>query len=118
MELIHKNTLNGDGLMPIITISPTLAEVAETYQSAVSRGLPPAKSVQDRFGLPRTTATKKIKKARESGLLPDDTRPKHSRKLVDVADALGVNPDDLRDAILAHAAGDLRVLPPHARTQA
>lgn len=81
--------------MPGTIAPPSLDEIAETYQEAISLGLPPAKSVESKFSLPRTTASKKIRKARQAGLIPEDSHPKHSRKLVAVADALGISPDDL-----------------------
>ncbi len=47
----------------------SLEWVAHFYNLAQAVGLPPAKQVQLAIGLPRTTATKWIKRARDKGLL-------------------------------------------------
>jgi len=88
-----------------------IGAVAKVYQDAVARGASPIKEVMERVGLSRATAIRRIKAARESGLLPADSRPIYSSKLVAVAQALSVDPGRLRDAVLEHAGGDLRVQP-------
>jgi Family of unknown function (DUF6214) len=86
-----------------------LDRVAATYEDAVQRGIPPIKAVMDGLGLSRGTAIRRIRSARDSGTLPEDSRPTYNSKLVAVANALSVKPEELRKAILTHAGGDLRV---------
>jgi hypothetical protein len=86
-----------------------IENTARVYEDAIARGVPPIKEVMDRLGLTKPTAIRRIRAARDSGVLPEDARPNHSQKLVAVAQALEVDPDKLVDAILEHADGDLRV---------
>jgi hypothetical protein len=88
-----------------------LLEVSHTYQTATLTGTPPIKMVMAVHDLSRGTAIRRIREARDQGLIHPDAHPKYSRKLVAVAGALGVSPDDLREAVLEYADGDLRVQP-------
>lgn len=84
-------------------------QAADIYKKAVQRGIAPVQEVMRQLGVSRTTATRRVREARERGLLHEDSKPTYSSKLVAVAQALGVGPDALRDAVLEHADGDLRV---------
>lgn len=54
---------------PVMT---TLLNVAQTYGFARAIGLPPAKAVQDSYGLTRDTASRWIRRAREVGYIEDE----------------------------------------------
>ncbi len=49
--------------------SDELLRVAAAYRSAYAIGLPPTKHVAEKLGIPGSTATKKVMRAREVGLL-------------------------------------------------
>lgn len=54
----------------------SLRVVADIYEIARLMGLPPARQVEKDLGLPRTTASKWVRKAREKGILEaDPVRP-------------------------------------------
>jgi hypothetical protein len=46
-----------------------LRAVAEVYRDAVARGLPPTRAVEERWGRPRSTVNKWVRRARQSGYL-------------------------------------------------
>lgn len=88
-----------------------IEQAARAYESAVGRGVPPLRHVMGQLGLTRATAIRRVRAARDYGLLGEDTRPTYSGKLIAVADSLSVDPERLRQAVLDHADGDLRVQP-------
>lgn len=53
--------------------SDELLRVAAAYRFAYAIGLPPTKHVAEELGIPGSTATKKVMKAREAGLLGPTT---------------------------------------------
>ncbi len=52
-------------------VEESLRVVANFYEFGRVTGYPPAKFVEDNLGMPRTTASKWIRRAREAGLLDD-----------------------------------------------
>ena len=87
-------------------------EVAAVYLEACSHGRPPTKAVGDVYGVPETTAAMLVRRVRAAGHLPATRqgRHHHSKDKVDaVAASLGVTKDELVQAVLAHADGDLRI---------
>lgn len=87
------------------------AELAKVFCDAVERGEPPAKAVEAHFGLPTSTASKRISEARKLGHLAHGHgwRDLRNRKALAVARALGVTYEDLVRAVQEHAGGDLRL---------
>jgi len=85
--------------------------VAEVYSEAVDVNDHPTLSVATTLGVTRTAAAKLVWRARQRGLL-SPTRKGHdptlNRKLIAVADAVGVEPRALHEAIERYANGDLR----------
>lgn len=91
-----------------------LGEIAAIYRTACDEGTPPTKEVARRTGATYTAAAKLVSRARGAGLLEPTTpgrSPVRNRKVVAIAEALDVDPDRLRDAVIAHADGNLRVQP-------
>jgi DNA-binding transcriptional ArsR family regulator len=90
-----------------------LEQIAAIYSEAAAAGDRPTLAVQQVFGLPRSTASRRIARARELGLL-DPGRvgrgAQRNPKALRVAQALGVTYEDLAGAVLEHAAGDLRIM--------
>ncbi|WP_134069530.1 hypothetical protein [Mycobacteroides salmoniphilum] len=54
-------------------VEESLRAVANFYEFGRVTGYPPAKFVEDNLGLPRTTASKWVRRAREAGFLSDST---------------------------------------------
>lgn len=95
-------------------MTPTidLEEVAAIYMQALKQGQPPSQAVERAFNRPRTTVTKWVRRAKDAGMIPDanhaDSRP-YNAKLLAVAMEIGVPASALKQAILTHASGDLRI---------
>lgn len=85
-----------------------LSDVARVYRAAELNAKAPAAAVSEHFGTPRRTASYWIRLARERGHLSTDHESR-SPKVLAVADAIGVDYEALRDAIITHAGGDLRI---------
>ena len=78
---------------------PDLAKVADVYSIAAAEGHAPTLAVQKRFKMSRSTAGRWVAAARRAGLLEPVGRgesPRLNRKLVAVAQELGVDPEALR----------------------
>ena len=92
-----------------------LETVARVYLDALEAGHPPVRAVATVFAAPPPTVSKWVRRAKDAGLIPDQSyvraNVRHNRKLVAVANAVGVTPHALRCAVLVHAGGDLRVKP-------
>lgn len=93
-----------------------LARVAEVYELAVSEGRWPLVAVGETFGVDKVTAAKLVQRSRRYGFLAPASSFGPGRcgvcahpKLERVARALGLPADQLRDVLLTHADGDLRV---------
>ncbi|WP_433364056.1 hypothetical protein [Streptosporangium sp. CA-115845] len=86
-------------------------ELAQVFRGAVDSGQPPAKAVERRFGLAKSTATRRISEARKLGILPSGHGHLEQRnpKALAVANALDVTYEDLVRAVHEHAGGDLRI---------
>ena len=80
--------------------------------TAAHAGQPPTKAVAEHFGAPRSTAGRWVWIVRALGFIPPVTAgksPRRNPKVAAVADALGVSPFALEQAIRKHANGDLRI---------
>jgi transposase len=91
---------------------PDLARVASVYSVAAAEGHAPTQAVEKRFRTSRSTAGRWVAAARRAGLLEPVGRgesPRLNRKLVAVAQELGVDPEALREAVVRRANGELRV---------
>jgi transposase len=91
---------------------PDLRKVAAVYSAAAGKGHAPTRAVEAYFGTSRSSAGRWVGAARAAGLLEpvsQGSSPRLNRKLAAVARALGVEPDALRDAVVRHADGELRV---------
>lgn len=86
----------------------TYEAIARVFTEAAMAGSPPVVAVQDHFDVPQRTASHWVKKARENGYLSAEVQPLNA-KLLAVAEAVGVDYHALREAVLTHAGGDLRV---------
>lgn len=81
------------------------------YQRAAAEGRPPVKAVVDECGVQRWTAARLLQRARDRGMLPkvgSGARVERNAKCLHVADALGVDYDDLVAAV-RQVGGDIRV---------
>lgn len=88
------------------------AQVAEVYVEAAISGFPPTKSVQQTYGISYRAAANLVARARRLGYLTATTKGAKvgiPAKVAAVADAVGVDPVALHEAILVHAGGDLRI---------
>lgn len=91
------------------------ATIASEYVEALDEGKRPGPTIVNAYQCTLTTAHSWIRKARDKGYLTEAVPPitkmgtRTNRKLKLVADALGVDPYDLYEALLLHADGDLRV---------
>lgn len=90
--------------------------VAAEYLAAIARNESPTAAVAERCGLTYNAARDKIHRARVKGVLPATTQGKRrtqcgvaNPKLLAVAQAIGVAPDLLFEAVIEHADGDLRL---------
>ena len=90
----------------------SLEDVAKVYNAACERGEHPTKAVVLKYRWTRSKASRYVAQARNEGLIPPadgPSAPTRNRKAVLVAEALGVDYDELCNAIWQHAEGDLRV---------
>jgi hypothetical protein len=90
-----------------------LVEVARVYALAADQNRPPTKAVRTHFKISQSTAGSWVGHARKAGLLPF-VAPGHlmghrNAKAVRVAQALGVEYDDLIAALFEHAAGRIQM---------
>jgi len=87
-----------------------LTQVAEIYRYAMSAGDAPTVAVAQQGGYSKATAGRRITAAREADLLDvEPLRGLPPRRLHAVANAIGVSPQDLYDAVKTHAQGRLTV---------
>jgi hypothetical protein len=59
-----------------------LRKVADLYREALDQGLPPNQHVADRLGISRSTATKRIMRARQAGYLGPTTPGKQGESTI------------------------------------
>jgi transposase len=88
----------------------SLTQVVKVYLAAGKKGLPPTKAVRERFGISQSTAGAWIMKARAENLLPPTYQGNpgcRNLRAMRVSKALGVEYDDLVNAVIRHAAGRL-----------
>lgn len=96
-----------------------LTLVADIYIAAGLAGMPPTKAVREHFDISQSTAGAWVAQARAEGLLPRLGHGKSGARNVRalrVAKALGVEYDDLIQAVVRHAGGRL-VLTGYAGTE-
>lgn len=87
-----------------------LRRVAEVYLRAAATSRKPIKSVAEALGVSQSTATRRVREAREAGLMPEHV-PTTNPYLPAIAEELGVTVEALEDAIAKHAPnGNLRVV--------
>lgn len=89
-----------------------LRRVAEAYAQAAEAGRPPVAAVADLLGVSRHAAAQRVMRARKAGFLPSTEPgrcPRINAKVIKVAEALGVDPLALAQAVTEHADGDLRI---------
>jgi hypothetical protein len=84
-----------------------LAQVKEVAQAAMAAGQSPHDAIKESFDISSATADRYLFALRTYGDLPY-LRP-HRDRMEQVADALGIDPAVLREAITTHAGGYLRV---------
>lgn len=87
------------------------AKVADDYRDEVRDGNRNVLNrLASRWSVPWTTAAGWVRKARALGLIDGtDYGVTATRKIEAVAQALGVDPSALADALVEHAGGDLRL---------
>lgn len=93
---------------------PSLVEIANIYNVALSASKPPTLAVAKYYGRPNRTASYWVRRARAEGLLFEYDPASLdivSPRTAAVAEALGVDVQALRDAVIDHADGALRVAP-------
>jgi hypothetical protein len=91
---------------------PPLAEVAGIYNAALKASQAPTLAVAEHWGRPYSTAGYWVRRARSEGLVVEyDPASLEivSRRTFAVAQALGVEVQALRDAVIEHADGELRI---------
>jgi DNA-binding Lrp family transcriptional regulator len=87
-----------------------LKAVARVYLRAAATSRKPIKTVADEFGVSQSTATRRVRDARDAGLIPEDV-PTTNPYLPKIAAELGVTVEALERAIAKHAPnGNLRVI--------
>lgn len=92
-----------------MTIRIDLEDVDRVYEHAASEGCPPLWAVENYFGVSHSTAARRVREAREAGILPEEVLLLNA-KAVRVARRLGIDYDVLVSAVREEAGGDLRVV--------
>jgi hypothetical protein len=67
-----RKVVGADGA--VLAPAEALAEVASVYRNAWGRGLNPTQAVAEALSLSRSAAAKRVRRARDAGLLPETTR--------------------------------------------